>query len=126
MKHFRGFLGALATTSLILGCAHSSALPQVDNSFKYLPTDAEKRARIPSCKASVPLTREEAIQVAKLVDGAEHLDQRQDCLELMAKVKNGDQIRYVWCIPQGRGGVAFFALYRDSALIYTMQTVMLD
>jgi len=45
---------------------------------------------------------------------------------MIAMMESGDQLRYVWCIPKGRGGVVFFALYRGVNVITKVHTVMLD
>ncbi len=125
MKNYCTFLTALAAAALACGCAHSPDLPRVDRSFKYQPTDFEQQVGLPSCKVSVPLTREEALRVAEL-GGAGNLHERSDWLEMIGMMETGDQLRYVWCIPKGRGGVVFFALYRAGTVIAKMHTVILD
>ena len=125
MKNFRIRLTGLIASALVLSCAHSSGVPKVDRTFKYQPTELQERVGLPPCKVSVPLTQDEALEVARL-GGAPNLDQRPDWSEMIATMETGDQLRYVWCIPRGRGGVVFFALYRGDTMIRQLHTVMLD
>ena len=125
MKNFCALLTALVASAVVVGCAHSPDFPQVDRSFNYQPTDFEKRVGYPPCKTSVPLTHNEALRAAELI-GVSNLDQSSDWSEMIAISESGDQLRYVWCIPKGPGGVVFFALYRGVSVIKEVHFVMLD
>ena len=125
MRILLAHLAALIAFFLVVGCAHSPSSPQVDRTLRYQPTDFERQVGLPPCKVSVPLTQDEALLAAER-SGAHNFGESSDWSELMALMESGDQLRYVWCIPKGRGGVVFFALYRGLNVVAKAHTVMLD
>jgi hypothetical protein len=119
----RTFATALAILYTIVGCA------SVQSDLKMEPRSVARRLGLPNCWVSTSLSQDEAIKQAKR-DGSPNPEARRDWIEMISKVRPGDELRLVDCVKASKAGLVgdpyFYAVFRNDVILAKFHSVILD
>jgi hypothetical protein len=82
-----------------------------------------KRLGEPDCRASVPLTQAQLLELARR-GGDPNVEDRPEWAKIVAELLPGDELRLINCVPSRHN--IFFAHIRNGVILSKMYTVILD
>ena len=108
----------IVTTGIALSVLGCAAAP-----IKMEPRSFAKRLGLPNCRASVPLSQSEAIEIGRKWELYPNPADDPEWIKMAAIQRPGDQLRLVSCTV---GDPYFYALIRNDTIVFKFHLSVLD